>query len=187
MEDIKNSTAEYVCQYAPYIRDYPGWLHKPYQDTSLTSNCCLCSRCGLFGTQYCNKLSSNISLKMEKHGKALKETLAAMKTVETPRPANVQAFEALAHTLSALYARKNTAYGDSFAKSIERYGKISALTRMSDKWNRLENLMLNGGDENDESLTDTLLDLASYCIMTIGALHNHEVDDVVKTLIGESE
>ena len=66
-----------------------------------------------------------------------------------------------------IYKRKNETYGDSFGKSVEKYGLIAALTRISDKFNRAENLIL--GAENqvpDESLADTLIDMANYCLMT---------------------
>lgn len=69
--------------------------------------------------------------------------------------------------LNETYKQKNAAYGDSFGISVQKYGMISALTRMSDKWNRLENLILHPEqDSGDEKLADTLLDLANYCIMS---------------------
>ena len=67
-----------------------------------------------------------------------------------------------------LYIHKNELYGDSFAKTFEQYGPISALTRMRDKLDRLETLVLNPDlDSRDESIIDTLTDLANYCDMTI--------------------
>ena len=67
-----------------------------------------------------------------------------------------------------LYKVKNQKYGDSFGISVQKYGLISALTRMSDKWNRIENLILNNDSgTDDESLIDSLKDLANYCNMTI--------------------
>ena len=76
----------------------------------------------------------------------------------------------LADTLT----KKNAAYGDAFGKSVEKYGYIAALVRMSDKWNRLNTLMLdsNGIDNLGESVQDTLLDLAGYCILTMAELDN---------------
>ena len=87
-------------------------------------------------------------------------------------PPNVIQFQNLVSVMASTYARKNEDYGDSFGKSVDRYGPIAALTRMSDKWNRLENLMLKGkeGLVADESLKDTLIDLACYCVMTVIAL-----------------
>lgn len=76
------------------------------------------------------------------------------------------------------YLQKNEAYGDSFGKCFQDFGIISAMTRMSDKWNRL--VALTGGAQNnvrDESIKDTLLDLANYCLMTKIELELQEDDD----------
>ena len=82
-------------------------------------------------------------------------------------------FKEIALSLSDLYSKKNLVYGNSFERSLKKYGKISGLTRISDKFNRLEKIITNPDIEtNDESLEDTLLDLASYCIMMKMALEN---------------
>lgn len=84
-------------------------------------------------------------------------------------------FAAIMRGLITLQARKNRTYGDSFGKSVSKYGPVSALTRMSDKWNRVEHLMLGGRNEvSDESLYDTLCDLAVYAVMTVAALADDE-------------
>ena len=73
------------------------------------------------------------------------------------------------------YKAKNTAYGDSFSHTVTKYGLVAALTRMSDKFGRVEALIL--GAENripDESLKDTLLDLADYALMTVMELEAGE-------------
>lgn len=72
------------------------------------------------------------------------------------------------------YKKKNSDYGDSFGISYKKYGIISAITRMSDKWNRLESLVLNKAKPlvDDESISDTLLDLANYAIMTYMEIEN---------------
>ena len=67
-----------------------------------------------------------------------------------------------------VYEEKNERYGDSFSLTFDQYGPISALTRMKDKMNRLENLILNTElDPRDETIIDTLMDLANYCDMTV--------------------
>lgn len=79
----------------------------------------------------------------------------------------VKEFQEIIKQMSETYERKNTDYGNSFAVSVQKYGLIAALTRISDKFNRTENLILTHNQQvNDESLSDTLLDLATYCIMT---------------------
>lgn len=88
---------------------------------------------------------------------------------------NVSRFQLLANELSDLYRVKNNAYGDSFSTSVRSYGLIAALTRISDKFHRLENLILHPNvDVGDERLVDTLNDLASYAIMTIMEVKNKE-------------
>lgn len=80
--------------------------------------------------------------------------------------------------LNTLYLIKNQKYGDSFGLSVRKYGPIAALTRLSDKWNRIENLMLhNDNGTADESLRDTLIDMANYCLMTIIELGDIQHND----------
>lgn len=72
--------------------------------------------------------------------------------------------------LNQLYAKKNHDYGNSFGETYQKLGIISALTRISDKYNRLISLATKPEEERkvkDESIQDTLLDLSNYCIMTV--------------------
>ena len=81
---------------------------------------------------------------------------------------NLKMHADLCTQMHELCVAKNKRYGDSFSKTVQHYGLISALTRMSDKWNRIETLILGRADESaDESLVDSLTDLANYCIMTV--------------------
>ena len=65
------------------------------------------------------------------------------------------------------YRIKNEAYGDSFGETYRKLGIISAITRMTDKLNRITALS-TGAQNNvkDEAVEDTLIDLANYAIMT---------------------
>ena len=76
--------------------------------------------------------------------------------------------EEVCKRIHEVYKQKNADYGDSFGESIRKFGQVAALVRMSDKWNRLCNLMMNntGRQVADETVDDTLLDLANYAIMT---------------------
>ena len=77
-------------------------------------------------------------------------------------------------SLNALYDRKNTDYGDSFSKSFKEYGLTMACIRLEDKLNRLKALTKNEAQVKDESVTDTLMDLANYAIMTIMELEDEQ-------------
>lgn len=68
--------------------------------------------------------------------------------------------------LNQLYADKNHDYGNSFGATYEKYGDISALVRISDKMNRIEQLVQTGEQKvKDEALEDSILDMANYLIM----------------------
>lgn len=59
--------------------------------------------------------------------------------------------------------------------TYNKLGIISAVTRISDKYNRLCNLATNPDIDNlGESLEDTLRDLASYAIMTVMELNKRK-------------
>lgn len=78
-------------------------------------------------------------------------------------------------TLNETYIQKNKAYGNSFTETFDKLGIISAVTRITDKYNRLVNLATNDQiPVGDESIKDTLLDMANYCIMTYMELDKDE-------------
>ena len=79
------------------------------------------------------------------------------------------------NNLADILQSKNKAYGDSFTKSIDKYGLSVIGVRLSDKYNRIEHLIThNELKENDESLEDTLLDMAGYAILGLKYLKEHE-------------
>lgn len=81
-----------------------------------------------------------------------------------------QAHQQICNKLHAIYVNKSQDYGDSFGETYRKLGIISALTRISDKYNRLISLATKPEEERkvkDESIQDTLLDLSNYCIMTV--------------------
>ena len=74
----------------------------------------------------------------------------------------------LANQMTDLYARKNRDYGNSFDRSMDKFGLVVAAIRIGDKVNRLQSLIAKGGAEvKDESLADTFIDLSCYAIMTL--------------------
>lgn len=90
---------------------------------------------------------------------------------------NVEQFREIAKELGDLYKKKNAAYGNSFGDTYKKLGLISAVTRISDKYNRLCNLATNTDIDNlGESIEDTLQDLAAYAIMTLIELRNDRKD-----------
>lgn len=81
---------------------------------------------------------------------------------------NEEKFIGVLQELSDLYHRKNHDYGDSFRKSLEEFGLVAAVVRMSDKMERVKTLSKGEKAEiTDEKIRDTLVDLANYVIMTV--------------------
>lgn len=86
---------------------------------------------------------------------------------------NVKKFKEIANSIGELYEKKNIAYGNSFGNTYKRLGIISAVTRISDKYERLCTIAKNPDIDNlGESIEDTLKDLAAYSIMTLIELDN---------------
>lgn len=70
--------------------------------------------------------------------------------------------------INVLYARKNHDYGDSFHQTFTEEGMAMARIRLGDKLSRFKSLTKSGVQEvKDESIRDTLIDLANYAIMTV--------------------
>lgn len=67
-----------------------------------------------------------------------------------------------------LYVRKNRDYGDSFHQTFVEEGMAMPRIRLGDKFSRFKTLTLSGVQNvKDESVRDTLMDLANYALMTV--------------------
>ena len=81
---------------------------------------------------------------------------------------NVKVHDRICLELNNIYEKKNADYGNSFENSLDKHGLIAGIVRMDDKMSRL--ISLNSKNEQqvmDESLRDTLMDLANYAIMSV--------------------
>lgn len=88
---------------------------------------------------------------------------------------NHNPFKKYTDHLAETLQEKNKAYGDSFTKSVDDYGLKVIGIRLSDKYNRIKHLVNNSElKENDESLEDTLLDMAGYSILALKYLEEHK-------------
>ena len=85
--------------------------------------------------------------------------------------------------LNKIYEQKNHDYGDSFHDTFVEEGLAMARIRLSDKLNRFKKLSRLTGEDGqlvkDESIEDTLLDLANYAIMTVMELRLEKMEEPV--------
>lgn len=81
---------------------------------------------------------------------------------------DVKAFRDITVNMTKTFIAKNHDYGNSFEQSLDEEGMAASRIRMGDKWNRYKTLSRAKDIKvKDESLRDTLLDLANYSIMTV--------------------
>jgi len=87
-------------------------------------------------------------------------------------------FEDITKELTELYKKKNKDYGNSFEQSLNQYGLLPTVLRLTEKTKRLETLYLNNGSSSikDENVDDTLKDIANYCIITLTWLKNKKLN-----------
>lgn len=80
---------------------------------------------------------------------------------------NIEKHKEFCDYLNNLYIEKNHDYGDSVHDTFIKYGLTSFLVRMEDKLNIARTLNQKDAKVNDEKITDTLLDLANYAIISV--------------------
>lgn len=114
-------------------------------------------------------------------GQPSKATTAPIAAVVwTERTVNLMELKAEMHAqicseLHELYEAKNADYGDAFSRTFYEYGMVAPLLRMEDKLSRLKSLHRKGVQQiKQESMRDTLIDLANYAIMTVMELDAQE-------------
>ena len=84
------------------------------------------------------------------------------------KQSKIEAHKDICLELNNLYERKNHDYGDSFGETFREEGFAMSRIRLTDKLNRFKKLTRSSEQKvNDESIRDTLIDLANYAIMTI--------------------
>ena len=84
-----------------------------------------------------------------------------------------QQLKAVQQEAFELFSKKNKDYGDSFAT----YGPVGVIVRMGDKIKRLISVTTNGVHLVDnESLSDTLIDLHNYAAMGIMLMDEEKSD-----------
>lgn len=88
----------------------------------------------------------------------------------------IDVFKSITDEMTRLFEIKNKNYGNSFSKQFQEYGLTSVCIRLEDKLNRLKSLnkqiseAKNGIVDinvDDESIKDTLIDLANYSVLAI--------------------
>ena len=86
----------------------------------------------------------------------------------TPNISRLTIYQYLLNHLEEMYEAKNNDYGNSVADTYDKFGCVSFLVRITDKYNRLMTLCDPNALEQkvkDKKIDDTILDLANYCLL----------------------
>lgn len=89
-------------------------------------------------------------------------------------------YQSVLQDMQTLFMEKNSDYGNSVHRTYEIFGMTSYLVRISDKLNRA--ISLTSGSERmvkDETLYDTLVDLANYAAIAASELKQKEGENNV--------
>lgn len=87
---------------------------------------------------------------------------------------SISKFKEITDSMAKTYEAKNHDYGNSFDQSLNEFGLVASVVRLGDKMNRIKSLIKKEAQVKDESIKDTLLDLASYSVMTLMWLNKQQ-------------
>ena len=120
---------------------------------------------------------------LDKFAKKVAENWEAMKKDIYEKKKNSEkncecpkSFDDFCKYIMDLHHRKNTDYGNAFHELYKKFGVLNYVyPRLYEKLSRVESLLRNKKDAKtndcalvaDEKISDTLLDIATYCIMTV--------------------
>lgn len=82
-------------------------------------------------------------------------------------PLREQAHLDLCEKIHDVYKRKNADYGGSFTELYDKFGIQAANVFLTIKYKRFQELLEKEAQVVNESIDDTLLDLANYCLLTL--------------------
>lgn len=79
----------------------------------------------------------------------------------------LETYQNILRNLEETYKAKDNDYGNSVGYTYKKYGDVSFLVRITDKFNRIESLTdpKHNITVKEEKLEDTVLDLANYCLL----------------------
>lgn len=90
-----------------------------------------------------------------------------------PETPEAQQFKIILGDMLRTYLKKSKDYGNSYEKSYQRFGeRVGMLFPMYTKMDRLNELLSADKKPENESIEDTLLDLANYAILGLIHLKN---------------
>lgn len=110
------------------------------------------------------------------------ELMANDSTSINIKEVNKTTFEDILTQMLHTYKAKNADYGNSFDKTLNEFGLVASVVRLTDKMERIKSLIKSDAKVLDEKIDDTLLDMANYAVLTLLWLRNKDSDIVSGTV-----
>ena len=108
-----------------------------------------------------------IKINSDKIKETLQETLDEVK--EPVENEFMEEYKKIVTETMELCVKKNKDYGSSVEDTFEKFGDISYLVRITDKYNRICSLLNGEGEIKDESIDDTIRDMANYSFLWLAS------------------
>lgn len=88
-------------------------------------------------------------------------------------------FRQITDEMVRTYEAKNADYGDCYADGFKRFGAVQLVSRMYEKFCRVEHLLCHKSNAKvkDESVIDTLTDLANQAIILRMIIENNDFEN----------
>lgn len=90
-----------------------------------------------------------------------------MHSITSPEKTDAIKHQDLLNEIHNMYVKKNKDYGNSFQDLLDEFGILASVIPLDNKNKRVKSLAKNGTSEVNESIEDSLLDMANYAIMTV--------------------
>lgn len=92
------------------------------------------------------------------------------------QPADYYRYGRILERMDDTHRRKNSDYGDAAYKGYKKFGDYYFMVQLHNKYQRLESLTIGNKSRQveDESIDDTLLDMANYAVMYLESRHRDD-------------
>ena len=91
-------------------------------------------------------------------------------------PGDYYSYSNILKRMDDTHRRKNSDYGDAAYKGYKKFGDYYFIVQLHNKYHRLESLTIGNKSQQvkDESIDDTLLDMANYAVMYLESRHRDD-------------
>lgn len=120
--------------------------------------------------------SQRLAIDHETTGLQCNKNVSKVKDEDRKDPGEYYKYSNILKRMDDTHTRKNNDYGDAAYQGYKKFGPAYFLVQLHNKLSRLESLTINNKTQmvKDESIDDTLLDMANYAVMYLESRHRDD-------------